>query len=38
MFRLRQQLKDGLLRRVTKPGQETEDPERAMADLAALLR
>jgi RNA polymerase sigma factor (sigma-70 family) len=38
VFRLRQQLRDGLLRRVTKTGQETEDPERAMADLAALLR
>jgi RNA polymerase sigma factor (sigma-70 family) len=38
VFRLRQQLKDGVLRRVARPGQETDDPERMMADFAALLR
>ncbi|HVE43173.1 MAG TPA: sigma-70 family RNA polymerase sigma factor [Planctomycetota bacterium] len=38
VFRLRQQLKDGVLRRVARPGQEREDPERVMADFAALLR
>jgi RNA polymerase sigma factor (sigma-70 family) len=38
VFRLRQQLRDGVLRRVSRAGQETEDPDRAMADFAALLR
>jgi len=38
VFRLRQQLRDGVLRRVTNTGQETVDPDRAMADFAALLR
>jgi DNA-directed RNA polymerase specialized sigma24 family protein len=38
VFRLRQQLRDGVLRRVSRAGHETEDPDRAMADFAALLR
>ena len=38
VFRLRQQLKDGVLRRVSSTGQETDDPDRVMADFAALLR
>jgi RNA polymerase sigma-70 factor (ECF subfamily) len=38
VFRLRQQLRDGVLRRVARTGQETEDPDRAMADFASLLR
>jgi RNA polymerase sigma-70 factor (ECF subfamily) len=38
VFRLRQQLRDGVLRRVGRSGQETGDPDRAMADFAALLR
>jgi RNA polymerase sigma factor (sigma-70 family) len=38
VFRLRQQLRDGVLRRVSRAGQDPVDPERAMADFASLLR